>query len=113
MRCARRGNSCRRRAPHPNRERSKSDSRAHCMRSTTRLVWPRSRPEKGELGSVPSGSDDERAAGFCAEVMRHAVVIADEVGALPDAPDRAAPVEALDWEKEVAAPGAPTEQTMV
>jgi len=44
--------------------------------------------------------------------MRHAVLIADEVGALPDTLHQAAPVEALDGEKEVAAHGAPTEQAL-
>src|SRR5262245_46020546 len=69
--------------------------------------------EQGELASVRSGSDDVRAAGLCAEAMRHAVVIAGEVGALPDAPDRAARVDALEREKDVAAHGAPIEQAMV
>jgi phosphate:Na+ symporter len=45
--------------------------------------------------------------------MRHAVLIADEVGALPDTGHQAAPVEALDGEKEVAAGGAPTAQALV
>jgi phosphate:Na+ symporter len=45
--------------------------------------------------------------------MRHAVVIADEVGALPDAPDRVTLGEALDSEKEVAAHESPTERAMV
>ena len=45
--------------------------------------------------------------------MRNAVLIAGEVGALPDAPDQAAPVEALDGESEEAATGASTEQAMV
>src|SRR5262249_2270141 len=61
----------------------------------------------------PSGSEDLRAVELCAEAMRNAVLIAGEVGALPDAPDQAAPVEALDGEREVAANGAPSEQAMV
>lgn len=64
--------------------------------------------EKGEFASAPSGSEDVRAAGLCAEAMRNALLVAGDVGALPDAPDQAAPVEAL-----VAANGAATEQAMV
>jgi phosphate:Na+ symporter len=68
--------------------------------------------EKGELGSVPGGSEEARAAELCAEAMRNAVLIAGEVGALPGAPHQAAPVEALDGEKEVAAMGASIEPAM-
>jgi phosphate:Na+ symporter len=69
--------------------------------------------EKDEYGSVPSGSEGVRAVELCAQAMRNAVLIAGEVDALPDATDQAAPVEALDGAKEVAANGAPTEQAMV
>src|SRR5215813_11950712 len=51
--------------------------------------------EKGELGSVRSWSEDVRTAELCAEAMRNAVLIADEVGALPDTLHQTAPVEAL------------------
>jgi phosphate:Na+ symporter len=69
--------------------------------------------EKGEFGWVPRGSEDVRAAELCAEAMRNAVLIAGEVGALPEDPAQAAPVEALDAEKGVATNGAPAEQAMV
>jgi len=69
--------------------------------------------ETGSVGSLRKGPEDERAAGLCAEAMRHAVLIADEVGALPDTLHQTAPVEALDGEKEVAAHGAPTDQALV
>jgi phosphate:Na+ symporter len=69
--------------------------------------------EADSVGSLRKGLEDERAAGLCAEAMRNAVLIADEVGALPDALHQAAPVVALDVEKEVAAHGAPTEQALV
>lgn len=69
--------------------------------------------EKGEFGPVSTGSQDVRAAELCAKAMRNAVLITGEVGALPGAPDQAAPVEAFDTEKEVAANGASTEQAMV
>jgi len=49
--------------------------------------------EKAQFGSVPRGSGDIRAAELCAEAMRNAVVVAGDVGALPDASDQAAPVE--------------------
>jgi phosphate:Na+ symporter len=41
---------------------------------------------EGDVGSAANRLDDERAAALCAEAMRHAIVIADDVGALPDAP---------------------------
>jgi phosphate:Na+ symporter len=69
--------------------------------------------EKGEFGSVPNGSEDARAAGLCAEAMRNAVLIAGEVGALPDATDQAAAVEALNGEKEVGVNGTPTQPALV
>jgi phosphate:Na+ symporter len=69
--------------------------------------------EKGEFGSVPSWLEDVGAAKLCADAMRNAVLIAGEVGTPPDAPDKAAPVEALEAEKEVAANGSPTEQALV
>jgi len=69
--------------------------------------------EKGEFGSVPSGSEDVRAAELCAEAMRNAVLIAAKVGALPDAPGHPAPVEPLKEEEGVAANEAPTRQAMV
>ncbi len=52
--------------------------------------------DTSEFGSLPIGSEDVRAAELCAEAMRNTVVIADEVGALPDAPDPIAPADALD-----------------
>jgi phosphate:Na+ symporter len=41
------------------------------------------------------------------------VLIAGEVGALPDARDKTAPVEAYDRKKEIAADAASTEHTLV
>src|SRR6516164_1891249 len=64
--------------------------------------------------SVTAASDALRQAReFMSEARRNAALIAGEVGALPDGHDQAAPVEALDGEKEVAGNGAPTEQAMV
>ena len=97
--------------PESEEEQERLTSTLHALDHASRLAEVAG--EKGELGSVPGGSEDVRAAGLCAEAMRNAVLIAGEVGALPDAPDQAAPVEALDGKKEVARNGAPTEQAMV
>ena len=53
-----------------------------------------------------------RSAELCAEAMRNAVLIAGEVGALPDDSERATPVGAPDAEKEIAANGTLTEHAM-
>ena len=97
--------------PESEQEQERLTSTLHALDHASRLAEVAG--EKGELGSVPGGSEDVRAAGLCAEAMRNAVLIAGEVGALPDARDQAAPVEALDRQKEVAANGVPTEQAIV
>jgi phosphate:Na+ symporter len=45
--------------------------------------------DAGELAPGTDGAEDVRAAELCAEAMRHAVVIAAEVGALPHAAEHA------------------------
>jgi len=97
--------------PESGEEQERLTSTLHALDHASRLAEVAS--EKGELRSVPSGSEDVRAAELCAEAMRNAVLIAGEVGALPDGPDQAAAVEPLDGEKEVAGNGAPTEQAML
>jgi phosphate:Na+ symporter len=97
--------------PESEEEQERLTSTLHALDHASRLAEVAG--EKGEFGSVPSGSEDVRAAELCAEAMRNAVLIAGEVGALPDAADQAAPVEALAAHQEVAANGAPTEQAMV
>ena len=97
--------------PESGEEQERLTSTLHALDHASRLAEVAG--EKGELRSVPSGSEDVRAAELCAEAMRNAVLIAGEVGALPDGPDPAAPVEPLDGEKEVAGNGAPTEQAML
>ena len=97
--------------PESEEEQERLTSTLHALDHAARLAEVAG--EKAELGSVPSGSEDVRAAELCAEAMRNAVLIAGEVGALPDGPDQAAPAEAFDGEKEVAAIGAPTEQAMI
>jgi phosphate:Na+ symporter len=97
--------------PESEEEQGRLTSTLHALDHASRLAEVAG--EKGELGSVRSGSEDLRAAELCAEAMRNAVLIAGEVGALPDGPDPAAPVEPLDGQKEVAGNGAPTEQAML
>ena len=97
--------------PESGEEQERLTSTLHALDHASRLAEVAG--EKGELRSVPSGSEDVRAAELCAEAMRNAVLIAGEVGALPDGPDPAAPVEPLDGEKEVAGNGVRTEQAML
>ena len=68
--------------------------------------------EKGEFAPVGSESEDARAVELCAEAMRNAVLIADEVIAPPGAPHQIAPVETPDREKEVAANGVSIKRAM-
>jgi phosphate:Na+ symporter len=96
--------------PESEEEQERLTRTMHALDNASRLAEVPS--EKGELASVPSGSEDVRARELCAEAMRNAVVIAGEVDALPDAPHQAASVEALDGGKAVAVDGAPTEQAM-
>jgi phosphate:Na+ symporter len=78
--------------PESQAEQERLTSTLHALDDASRLAEVAG--EKGEAGA-PSGSrEDLRAAELCAEAMRNASVIADEVGALPDGSDRAAPAEA-------------------
>jgi phosphate:Na+ symporter len=97
--------------PESEDEQERLTSTLHALDHASRLAEVA--VEKGEFGGVPGGSEDLRAAELCAEAMRNAVLVAGEVGALPDDPDHATPVGALDAEKEVSANGAPTEQAML
>jgi phosphate:Na+ symporter len=69
--------------------------------------------EAGGLGSAPSGPEGTRAKELCAGAMRHAVVIAEEVGALPSTRQQAASVVALGDEKETAAREPPAVQALI
>ena len=97
--------------PESEDEQERLTSTLHALDHASRLAEVAG--EKGEFGPVSSGSEDMRAAELCAEAMRNAVLIAGEVGALPDDPDQAVPVKALDGEKEVTADGASTGHAMV
>ena len=97
--------------PESEEEQERLTSTLHALDHASRLAEVAD--EIGEFRSVPGGPDDARAAGLCEEAMRNAVLIAGKAGALPDDSDQAAPVEALDGEKEVAANRAPAEQALV
>ena len=97
--------------PESEEEEERLTSTLHALDHASRLAEVAG--EKGDFGSMPSGSEEARAAELCAEAMRNAVSMAGEVGALPDDPYQAAPVEPLGEEKEVAAHGAPTGPAMV
>jgi phosphate:Na+ symporter len=97
--------------PESQEEQERLTSTLHALDHASRLAEVAG--EKAEFESVPSGPDDVGAARLCAEAMRNAVLIADQVGALPDIHERPVSVDELDREKEVAASGAPTERAMV
>lgn len=97
--------------PESAEEQERLTSTLHALDEAFRLA--EAVDENGEFGSAPSGSDDARAAELCAEAMRNAVLIAEQVGALRGDTPRIAPVEALDGKKGVAANGASSEQAMV
>jgi phosphate:Na+ symporter len=96
--------------PESEEEEERLTSTLHAFDHASRLAEVAG--ETGSLASLPGGPDDERAAGLCAKAMRHAVLIADKVGALPDTRGQVAPVKALDGEKDVAADGASTEEAL-
>jgi phosphate:Na+ symporter len=98
--------------PESEEEQKRLTSTLHALDHASRLAEVVG--EKSEFELAPSGSEDARAEGLCAEAMQNAVVIAEEVGALPNAPEQAVAVEGHDREKGVtAAKGAPSEQAMV
>jgi phosphate:Na+ symporter len=97
--------------PESEEEQERLTSTLHALDEASRLAEVAG--EKGEFAPVPGGSEDARAAELCAQAMRNAVLIAGDVGALPGALHRAAPVEASHGAKGVAANGASIEQAMV
>ena len=97
--------------PGSEEEQERLASTLHALDNASRLADVAG--ENDEFGSVPSGSEDARAAQLCAEAMRNAVLVAGKVGALPADHDQPAPAKTLDGEKVVAANGLQTEQAMV
>ena len=90
-------------------EQKRLTSTLHALDHASRLAEVAG--EKCESGSVPSRSDDGDAARLCAEAMRNTVLIAGEVGGLPDAHEDNQS-SGPDREKESAANGASTEQAI-
>jgi phosphate:Na+ symporter len=85
--------------PASKEEQERLTSTLHALDHASRLAEVAS--EKDEVGSLPGGSEDVRAAELCVEAMRNAALIAGQVGALPS--------EVPEEEKEVAANAAPTD----
>ena len=96
--------------PESKEEQDRLTSTLHALDHASRLAEVAA--EK-DFGWMPSGSEEARAVELCAEAMRNAVLIADEVGALPDASARPAAVEALDAQKPAAANGTSAGQAIV
>jgi phosphate:Na+ symporter len=97
--------------PESQVEEARLTNTMHALDHASRLA--EAAGKRGEIASMPDGSEDLRAAELCAEAMRNAVLVADQVGALPEVPHQAASVEALREEKAVAANEASTEQAIV
>jgi phosphate:Na+ symporter len=78
--------------PESEQEQERLTSTLHSLDDASRLAEVAS--EKRELASDLGGPEYLRASELCAEATRHAISIADNVGALPDTVPRAAPVAA-------------------
>jgi phosphate:Na+ symporter len=76
--------------PESEEEERRLTNTLHALDDASRLAEVAT--EKDGFGT-PGSPDEARAAQLCAEAMRHAAVIASDVGALPDETERAAPVE--------------------
>lgn len=90
--------------PESEEEQEQLTSTLHALDRASRLVEVVG--EKSGFGPPPAGPEDARAAELCAEAMRNAVLIADDVGAVPDAAGQVG-------KKELADQRASTEQAMV
>jgi len=97
--------------PESEEEEERLTNTLHALDDASRLAEVAA--EKGDSAPVAGGSEIARAAELCTEAMRNAVSIADEVGALPGAPEPAAPADATDRTKEAAADGASGGQALV
>ncbi|UHQ19723.1 Na/Pi symporter [Lysobacter sp. KIS68-7] len=79
--------------PESEAEQAQLTRTLHALDEATRLVEVAG--EQGEFRAASSEPDDVRAAELCAEAMRNAVLIADDVVALPGAGHRGATESAL------------------
>ena len=95
--------------PKSKEEEERLISTLHALDDASRLAELAG--ETGEFAMVAGRSDDVRAVEWCAEVMRYAGLIADQVGALPGTADEAA--KALARKTEVATNGASIEQALI
>ena len=95
--------------PESKEEEERLISTLHALDDASRLAELAG--ETGEFAMVAGRSDDVRAVEWCAEVMRYAGLIADQVGALPGTADEAA--KALARKTEVATNGASIEQALI
>src|SRR5262249_46227074 len=68
--------------PQSDEEQLRLTRTLHALDHASRLAEVAS--EKTELASAPGACEDARARELCAEAMRNAVVVADEVDTLPD-----------------------------
>jgi phosphate:Na+ symporter len=89
--------------PESEEEQARLTSTLHALDHASRLAEVAG--ETNGFGSPPGGSEDASAARLCAEAMRHAVVVAGEVGTLPDARHQAAQVQAPEGQNEAAPTG--------
>ncbi|NEV00757.1 Na/Pi cotransporter family protein [Bradyrhizobium uaiense] len=103
--------------PEAEDEEQKLTSTLHALDHASRLAEIFG--EETEFGMPPGGPQDMRAAEVCAEAMRTAASLAAEVAVVPDASDceaeiklRTASTRSLNPEKEFAAAGTSTEQTL-
>jgi phosphate:Na+ symporter len=71
--------------PESEEEERRLTNTLHALDNASRLVEVAS--EKDGPGATPGGPEETRAAQLCAEAMRHAAAIAQDVGALPDDPE--------------------------
>ncbi|SFM03771.1 Na/Pi cotransporter family protein [Variovorax sp. OV329] len=97
--------------PESDEEQDRLTSTLHALDEASRLADFTG--ENPAFGAVASAPEDARAAQLCAQVMRSAVLIADEVGALPSTSREAASAVVLDQETEVTADGASIEHAML
>jgi phosphate:Na+ symporter len=77
--------------PESEVEQERLTSTLHALDHASRLAEVAG--ENGELGAVPGGPENVRAARLCAEAMRNAVAIADTVVAVSETPAQAALVQ--------------------
>jgi phosphate:Na+ symporter len=103
--------------PESEDEQGRLTSTLHALDHASRLA--ETVAEGAEFGTPPSGSEDMHAAKACAEAMRSAALLADEVAALPASTHHAAPIASgsgpagpLGSQQKFSEPGTSTEQVL-